>query len=737
MIDKHVRYHYSEVGIVPAVTSRINSRSKVNPYYGSRELPEDIHFPIFTAPMASVVNAENYDEWKKSRVLPIIPRTEDVKVRSSFSRKGAWVAWSLQEFIKYFVNWNHKEHNSYPPMINPYGPTNILIDIANGHMSTLLRAVKTVKTTYKMLEKRLNIMVGNIANPETYAQYCDAGVDYVRVSIGTGSQCITSANTGVHYPIASLLDEINRTKQERISYRLPYAKVVADGGITRYDYAIKALALGADYVMIGSLFAGMLESAADYMKQEILEDGKMKIGVFDQKFDELNEMLHPTQNEPAEDDTEEPLEPIAKSVWNIGGVECPLQTDDEGFGYIEYFGVKYEIMMDEDAEQVPENCYVIIPMEDGKYKFSNYGEVVERIEEADNTENPDENDEPASVPTTPITPAIPTFTIEQHGEFVKTIMKKTWEGEEFDVFCKLETGELFFFDTNSPEEYTWMKPYDAIEEGDNTNTDPDPETPDTPVEPTPELDMESWKVGGVTYEVYLDEDGKTRYMMISIDGELVKTIIKTDYLGDYISKYTDEGEAKIRDHGHTYEAPEIELDDEDWLNDAVEVPSEDDQQVIKYAACNSEKCNCNKADDNNAEDLDEFAYGLTKEEAEDFISLFNWEEDEYITINDVEKFKNMPEQYKRAFLKLVTTAKENYGMSTKRAQKEMGGSGDKSSEGIESLVMVEYTRAQWLDNMKNYLRSAMSYCDAFNLKEFVGHPTLVVLSEGDQMNTNK
>ena len=75
--------------------------------------------------------------------------------------------------------------------------------------------------------------------------------------------CITSSNTAIHMPMASLVDEtvsVKRTLEEKGYDKLP--KIIADGGIRNYSDIIKALALGADYVMVGGLFSRMLESAA-------------------------------------------------------------------------------------------------------------------------------------------------------------------------------------------------------------------------------------------------------------------------------------------------------------------------------------------------------------------------------------------------------------------------------------------------------------------------------------------
>ncbi len=102
-------------------------------------------------------------------------------------------------------------------------------------------------------------MVGNIANPKTYKEFAKIGVDYVRVGIGGGSGCLTSANTGVHYPMASLINECYQYKKDN-GYD---TKIVADGGFRNYDDIIKALMLGADYVMLGGILNKCLESCSD------------------------------------------------------------------------------------------------------------------------------------------------------------------------------------------------------------------------------------------------------------------------------------------------------------------------------------------------------------------------------------------------------------------------------------------------------------------------------------------
>jgi len=100
-------------------------------------------------------------------------------------------------------------------------------------------------------------MVGNVAHPLTYKNLALAGADFVRCSIGTGAGCTTAANVAINYPMGSLIHECHQIKKESELE----AKIVADGGMQGYDDIIKALALGADYVMIGSLLNKAMQSS--------------------------------------------------------------------------------------------------------------------------------------------------------------------------------------------------------------------------------------------------------------------------------------------------------------------------------------------------------------------------------------------------------------------------------------------------------------------------------------------
>ena len=244
-----------EITIIPAKISDIDSRSECNPYYGEI-------LPLFTAPMSAVVGVNSWKDYMKNKINPIIPRNVSLEKRLNFlSNTTMFVSFSLSEIQQQFIDKDYTDYN---------GQFHILIDIANGNMRKMFDLVKQLKEKYEDIV----IMAGNIANPETYEEYCKAGIDYCRVGIGGGSGCNTSTFLGVHYPMGSLLKCCNFVKNRLIDYNkktiynnypdkiIKITKIIADGGIKGYSDIIKCLALGADYVMCGSIFAKMKESEA-------------------------------------------------------------------------------------------------------------------------------------------------------------------------------------------------------------------------------------------------------------------------------------------------------------------------------------------------------------------------------------------------------------------------------------------------------------------------------------------
>lgn len=272
MIKETKGYSYNDLTILPAFISDVSSRSECDVYDNNGMLP------IFASPMASVVNVKNYDVFKDNKIYSIIPRNIDINDRFSAMLEGKWIALSLREFEFYFIDTTDKR------LANYNGICRICVDIANGHMRSLYEKCWKAKNKAKSYNYKLIIMTGNIANPQTYEWICkfnydnnDKIIDYIRVGIGGGSGCLTTSNTSIHMPQATLIEECYKIKYFHEYNKDVYPYIVADGGIRNYDHVIKALALGADYAMIGGLFAQMVESAGDkYMVSNYMVGNTLK-----------------------------------------------------------------------------------------------------------------------------------------------------------------------------------------------------------------------------------------------------------------------------------------------------------------------------------------------------------------------------------------------------------------------------------------------------------------------------
>lgn len=243
-----LKLNYDDITIVPEAVTDICSRSQCIPY------DEDGYLPIFASCMSSVVSIENTGNFNAAKIRTVIPRSYPLYVRTEFLEKneGNFVAFSLNEAKEVFID-KSVQIMSMLSVRSSDEPLRICIDLANGHMKCLLDLVKEIKEKYG---KSIVIMTGNIANPETYKYYEEAGVDYCRCTVGSGNVCSTASNTGIFYSVFSLLKEIYEIKKS-INGK---CKIIADGGIHGFRDVQKAL-IYADYVMIGSLFNKAIESA--------------------------------------------------------------------------------------------------------------------------------------------------------------------------------------------------------------------------------------------------------------------------------------------------------------------------------------------------------------------------------------------------------------------------------------------------------------------------------------------
>ena len=250
MQENNKKFDFDDILIIPKEHTNIESRNEIDLFVNKNQGLFADKLPLFTAPMDSVLNYDNYNEFQENKIRIVLPRTTDNIILGGID--PIFHSYSLYEFEEHYIK---NKGSRYP--------RHVLIDIANGHMEKIITLAKEAKE----IRPDLVIMAGNIANPETYKWYAESNViDYVRVGIGNGNGCLTTQQTGVGYPKASLIRECYLIKQKLAVANVgkiftPLPKIVADGGMKDYSDVIKALGLGADYVMLGSLLNKALESS--------------------------------------------------------------------------------------------------------------------------------------------------------------------------------------------------------------------------------------------------------------------------------------------------------------------------------------------------------------------------------------------------------------------------------------------------------------------------------------------
>jgi GMP reductase len=243
---ENIKFDWNDISIVPSETiSTVNSRKQVN------ILHENGKLPIMASPMDTVVDKFNYKKFLDAGLEVCMPRGE--KIWDNEDINGFFVSVSLKEFQDIV------DYNTDPPQ-------KILVDIANGHMEKLYLLAKQYKEKFPNKE----LMIGNIAHPNIVKYYQEIKVDYLRIGIGGGSACTTSANGGVHYPMASLIKECYEVRNH---YSKGFkTKLVADGGFRTYSDIIKGLALGADYIMLGGVLNKAIECCGSKYMKKIIGD---------------------------------------------------------------------------------------------------------------------------------------------------------------------------------------------------------------------------------------------------------------------------------------------------------------------------------------------------------------------------------------------------------------------------------------------------------------------------------
>ena len=231
---------YDDVLLVPKYSS-ILSRKDISI---ATRLDDDIKLdvPIIASPMDTVCEAPMAIAMANAGSMGILhrygsPRQQEDMAHSVMSAVGHGKAGAAVGVTGDFMERTERLVDN--------GVVLICIDVAHGHHILMERAIKAIRDVYGDL---VHIMAGNVATLDGLDALSAWGADSVRVGIGGGSICSTRVQTGHGVPNISSLLACSETERD--------VKIIADGGIRNSGDIVKALAAGADAVMVGSLLSG-------------------------------------------------------------------------------------------------------------------------------------------------------------------------------------------------------------------------------------------------------------------------------------------------------------------------------------------------------------------------------------------------------------------------------------------------------------------------------------------------
>lgn len=242
-------FDFKDVMLVPAKCV-INSRSEADTSVslGGRTFK----IPVVPANMSTIID-ENLAEWlAKNNYFYVIHRfdIDPIAFVKDFNDKGLYTSISLgikEEDYKHVDNLADQG----------LSPDYITVDVAHGHSETVIDVVKYIKANLP----KSYVIAGNVGSVQGALDLEEAGADGIKNGVAPGFVCTTGPNTGFGtrgYQLSSV---------EEIADALQTADLIADGGIRHYGDIAKAIALGADMVMVGSMLSGHDENPG-----EIVED---------------------------------------------------------------------------------------------------------------------------------------------------------------------------------------------------------------------------------------------------------------------------------------------------------------------------------------------------------------------------------------------------------------------------------------------------------------------------------
>ena len=233
---------FDDVLLLPRYSSVLPSKTNINLSFTKNI---NLKVPFLSSAMDTVTESKMAIAIGKEGGIGIIHRNLDIKNQSKEVKKVA----NKKLLVGAAIGTNKEDIERAKSLISN-GADLIVIDTAHGHSEKVLKTLSKIKK----IVKDVPICVGNIATGEAAKRLYNSGADIIKVGIGPGSICTTRMVAGIGVPQISAILEVKKALSNK------NVRIISDGGIKFSGDIAKALAAGADAIMMGSIFAGTDES---------------------------------------------------------------------------------------------------------------------------------------------------------------------------------------------------------------------------------------------------------------------------------------------------------------------------------------------------------------------------------------------------------------------------------------------------------------------------------------------
>ena len=239
---------FDDVLLIPKYSNILPSKTNI---FLSLTKKISLKVPFLASAMDTVTESKMAIAIAKEGGMGVVHRNLDIKSQSNEIKKVK----NKKLLVGAAVGTNNEDLDRAKSLVAS-GVDLIVIDTAHGHSEKVLKILSKIKRSIK----KIPICVGNIATGEAAKRLYNSGADIIKVGIGPGSICTTRMVAGIGVPqISAIMDVKKALYKKKI-------KIISDGGIKFSGDIAKALAAGADAIMMGSIFAGTDESPGKKFK---------------------------------------------------------------------------------------------------------------------------------------------------------------------------------------------------------------------------------------------------------------------------------------------------------------------------------------------------------------------------------------------------------------------------------------------------------------------------------------